>query len=106
MLCFSCSLWSSPPLLFRMQSLLVRLSEHLNAFLVNYFLREQSGFFHYSEELLSGEVIKVDAVQDDLPILSLAIFILEIPSLEKMEFGLGGRGLPLFHRGISWCGNT
>ena len=70
-------------------SLLVGLSELLDAFLVNFLVREQSGILHLGEKLLTGELIQVDAVQDHLLFFRLAIFVSGIPQLEKAESVLG-----------------
>ena len=72
-------------ILYTAQSLLVGLSEFLDAFLVNFLVREQSGLLHHGEQLLPGELIQVDAVQDHLFFLRLANFVSRIPHLEKSE---------------------
>ena len=70
------------------QSLLVELSELLNAFFVNFLLREQSGSFNHGQQLLTGEVFQVHTVQDYLLFVFLAILVFQIPILEKAESGL------------------
>ena len=71
---------------------MVGLSELLNAFLGDILFGEQAGLLHHGEQLLSGELIKVNVVPENLLILILAILVFRIPNLETLEFFLRVRG--------------